>query len=199
MRLTANWQGEKIMKFEDQKQYGQKMLEEQVRRPFVEWFQKVGHIIEKMPDNPEAFGVSVGFKMNLDTDCVNGKFKETYECKAAFLTGLSDVMLDVNNKLNLDSDEFIVNEELDSLTLDPKCKDTEIKDTFWITKVIILFAKNAKIFMQIEETGENGAVSFEESYGGLLEELDGYEGIVPVTFNPNDAITVKFDISFFEN
>ena len=53
--------------------------------------------------------------------------------------------------------------------------------------------------MQIEETGENGAVSFEESYGGLLEELDGYEGIVPVTFNPNDAITVKFDISFFEN
>ena len=61
-----------------------------------------------------------------------------------------------------------------------------------------ILAPVAFIFMQIEGTGEENIVSFEESYGGLLENFRGYEGIVTVSNNPYNATTVKFDISFFK-
>ena len=98
----------------------------------------------------------------------------------------------------LEEDEFVFREKLENMALDPKCKDTEISNTFWVTKVIVLFAENPKIFMQIEGTGEENTVSFEESYGGLLENFKGYEGIVKVSNNPYYATTVKFDMSFFK-
>ena len=52
------------MKFEKRMKYGQKMLEENVRRPFVNWYKKVKRIIDKLPDETEVYGVSIIF----DTD-----------------------------------------------------------------------------------------------------------------------------------
>lgn len=188
------------MKFEKRMKCGQKMLEENVRRPFVNWYKKVKKIIDKLPDETEVYGVSIIFNADQNLSSVQeiDKLEERYECKAAFLPDLSEVMLDVNNKLKLEEDEFVFREKLENMALDPKCKDTEISNTFWVTKVIVLFAENPKIFMQIEGTGEENIVSFEESYGGLLENFRGYEGIVTVSNNPYNATTVKFDISFFK-
>ena len=52
------------MKFEKRMKCGQKMLEENVRRPFVNWYKKVKRIIDKLPDETEVYGVSIIF----DTD-----------------------------------------------------------------------------------------------------------------------------------
>ena len=158
------------MKFEKRMKCGQKMLEENVRRPFVNWYKKVKRIIDKLPDETEVYGVSIIFNADQNLSSVQeiDKLEERYECKAAFLPDLSEVMLDVNNKLKLEEDEFVFREKLENMALDPKCKDKE------------------------------NTVSFEESYGGLLENFKGYEGIVKVSNNPYYATTVKFDMSFFK-
>lgn len=141
------------MKFEKRMKCGQKMLEENVRRPFVNWYKKVKRIIDKLPDETEVYGVSIIFDtdQNLNNAQEMDKLEERYECKAAFLPDLSEIMLDVNNKLKLEEDEFVFREKLENMALDPKCKDTEISNTFWVTKVIVLFAKILKFLCRLKE------------------------------------------------
>ena len=68
------------MKFEKRMKCGQKMLEENVRRPFVNWYKKVKRIIDKLPDETEVYGVSIIFDtdQNLNNAQEMDKLEERY-------------------------------------------------------------------------------------------------------------------------
>ena len=82
------------MKFEKRMKCGQKMLEENVRRPFVNWYKKVKRIIDKLPDETEVYGVSIIFNADQNLSSVQeiDKLEERYECKAAFEKNLKKVL-----------------------------------------------------------------------------------------------------------
>lgn len=196
MRTTANWQGGKFMKFEEILKQGKKAMENEQKKRWVDFLNEVKAVIERTPI--------------LDS------------CSVAYVDFVKKKAILTRSYLLHD----MIHEEYDFF---PECESLELEfseedyhntyDIFFIEKVIIAFSEKPKVFIRISAYvgdstyfKENNIMVFEQYFDEQLSTFNGYEGIVKKSrstskkclFPSNgmdmyETVTVKFDLSFFQN
>ena len=202
MRTTANWQGGKFMKFEELLKQGKKSMENEQKKRWVDFFNEAKAIIEKTPIFDSC-----------SVACIDFSKKKAIFTNSSCLYGM------IHGDYNfLDACE---------LTYEFSKEDYHNpSDLFHIEKVFIAFSENSKVFIRVSESfsssmytycKENNIIALEQYFDEQLSTFNGYEGIVKNSlttseerilppdemFEPftifSETVTVKFDLSFFQN
>ena len=184
------------MKFEELMKNGKKTMKKEQKKRWFDFWDEIKALVEKIPI--------------LDS------------CSVAYVDFVKKKAILTRSNLLYD----MIHEEYDFL---PECESLELEfseedchntyDIFFIEKVIIAFSEKPKVFIRISAYvgdstyfKENNIMVFEQYFDEQLSTFNGYDGIVKKSWStskkclfPSDGmgmyetVTVKFDLSFFQN